>query len=114
MNSSLDIIKLGLAIKTKRGGNSLKQVEKEIGTVSSATLSRIENGFLPDVTTFIKVCKWLEMNVDSFVKTETDLEIEKETDEQKIVYQLRASKALKKDTVDAIVTMVKIAFETSK
>ena len=36
----------------------MRAVAKEIGT-SPATLSRIENGSLPDLGTFPKLCKWL-------------------------------------------------------
>lgn len=55
------MINLALSIKEKRGDRGLREVANEIG-ISHATLSRIENGKLPDIETFKKICEWL--NVD--------------------------------------------------
>lgn len=52
---------LGRKIAEKRGDQGLRTTAKEIG-VSSSTLSRIENGHLPDLETFKKICDWLEVN----------------------------------------------------
>jgi transcriptional regulator with XRE-family HTH domain len=52
---------LAFQIKEKRGDRGLREVANEIG-ISHATLSRIENGKLPDIETFKKICEWL--NVD--------------------------------------------------
>jgi len=49
---------LGPKLREKRGDRGIRDVAAEIGT-SPATLSRIERGFLPDLETFSKVCKWL-------------------------------------------------------
>lgn len=45
----------------KRGDRGIREVAIEIG-VSPATLSRVERGFLPDVETFGKVCRWLKVD----------------------------------------------------
>lgn len=45
----------------KRGTRGIREVADEI-QVSPSTLSRVERGFLPDLETFAKICKWL--NVD--------------------------------------------------
>lgn len=52
---------LGKLVVAKRGNRGLRDTAAEIG-VSHGTLSRIENGLLPDLETFRKVCLWL--NVD--------------------------------------------------
>ena len=39
----------------------IREAAKEIG-VSPATLSRVERGYLPDIETFSKICKWLNIN----------------------------------------------------
>jgi len=49
---------LGRKLREKRGARGIREVAKEIG-VSHATLSRVERGFLPDLETFSKICKWL-------------------------------------------------------
>ncbi len=67
MPSTLNVDLFASAIKTKRGTKGLRETATEIGDVSSATLSRIEQGNLPDVETFIKICKWLNVSTDTFI-----------------------------------------------
>jgi transcriptional regulator with XRE-family HTH domain len=47
---------------------NLRDAAREIGT-SSATLSRIERGRLPDIETFFKCCKWLKTSANKFNNT---------------------------------------------
>jgi transcriptional regulator with XRE-family HTH domain len=50
---------LATKIAAKRAGKSIRVVSKEIG-ISPATLSRVENGNVPDLETFRKICVWLK------------------------------------------------------
>lgn len=50
---------LGEAVKTKRGSEGIRAAAAQVG-ISPATLSRIENGHLPDLETFRRICAWLE------------------------------------------------------
>lgn len=111
MQSKLDSVKFSMAIKEKRGKIALRDIVKDIGDVSASTLSRVEQGNLPDVLTFIKICDWLQVSVDSFVLKEEQQEEMQYTEKDKIVYQLRSSKTLPPETVNAIVTMVNIAYD---
>ena len=52
------IEKLAERILQRRAGKGIREAANEVG-VSSATLSRIENGKIPDLETFGKVCAWL-------------------------------------------------------
>ena len=58
---------LQLMLKDKRGNKGLRAIAQEIGGVSFATLSRIEQGKIPDVDTFVKICKWLGVSTDTFI-----------------------------------------------
>ena len=49
---------LSVKVKLQRGNRGIREAAKEIG-ISAATLSRIEQGKQPDISTFGKVCKWL-------------------------------------------------------
>jgi transcriptional regulator with XRE-family HTH domain len=49
---------LGSLLLQKRGSMGIRAAAGEIG-ISSATLSRIEHGRLPDLDTLQKVCRWL-------------------------------------------------------
>ena len=52
---------LGTIVREKRGSRGLRAVANEIGT-SAPTLSRIESGKMPDLQTFGKLCRWLELD----------------------------------------------------
>lgn len=52
---------LGELVVDKRGEQGVRAAAKEIG-LSPATLSRVENGFLPDINNFRLICKWLEID----------------------------------------------------
>ena len=55
---SINIAELGKMVVARRGTLGVRAAAKEIG-ISPATLSRIENGHVPDLATFAKICKWL-------------------------------------------------------
>ena len=52
---------LGTIVREKRGGRGLRAAAADIGT-SAPTLSRIESGKMPDLHTFEKLCRWLELD----------------------------------------------------
>ena len=52
---------LGTIVREKRGSRGLRTVASEIGT-SAPTLSRIESGKMPDLQTFGKLCRWMELD----------------------------------------------------
>lgn len=57
---------LGTIVRDKRGGRGLRAVAAEIGT-SAPTLSRVEGGKMPDLQTFGKLCRWLEVDPASLL-----------------------------------------------
>jgi transcriptional regulator with XRE-family HTH domain len=68
MKQELDTEKLSKAIRTKRlveDKLTLRQAAKKT-TVSFATLSRMENHSVPEMTNLIKVCNWLKTPVSDF------------------------------------------------
>lgn len=58
MGAPMTLQTLGRKLLEKRGERGVRKVAAEIG-VSAATLSRVERGYLPDLETFRKVCRWL-------------------------------------------------------
>ncbi|MFT4060698.1 MAG: helix-turn-helix transcriptional regulator [Legionella sp.] len=113
MQSTLNTELLASMLKSRRGKKGLRDTAAEIGSISSATLSRIEQGNLPDVETFIRICKWLDVSTETFVTGES-LETKALSEKDKIVYQLRSSHELDPETINAMITMVDIAFTKSK
>lgn len=109
MESTLNSELLSSMVKTKRGKKGLRDTATEIGDISAATLSRIEQGKLPDVETFILICKWLDVSTDIFI-TGDKSRASKVSEKDLLVYQLRASRELDKDTIDMMVKMIDMAF----
>lgn len=66
---SLPIEELGRLIARKRGSRGIRSAADEAG-VSSSTMSRVENGHVPDLATFAKICRWLEVDPASFLGLE--------------------------------------------
>lgn len=52
---------LGQLVAGKRGKVGIRATAREID-ISPATLSRVENGQLPDLVNFTKICHWLEVD----------------------------------------------------
>lgn len=109
MASEIDIRELAKLIKSKRGRRGLREVAKELGDVSASTLSRIEQGKIPDLDTFMKLCKWLGVSADHFTK-DTDSKFVQESTAQVITAHLRADRALNPQTAEALVTMIEMAY----
>ena len=65
---------LGQMLQRKRGSMGVRAAAGEIG-ISAATLSRIENGRIPDLDTLKKVCAWLGIDPATYLggstKTQT-------------------------------------------
>lgn len=55
---SLDTSALAELVRERRGTQSLRQTAEEVG-VSFSTLTRVEGGAQPDLTSFTKICAWL-------------------------------------------------------
>ncbi len=52
---------LGRLAAERRGDLGVRAAAKAVG-ISAATLSRVERGYLPDLGTFQKICKWLDLD----------------------------------------------------
>lgn len=55
---SVAIDEFAQRIQERRAGKGIREAAKEVG-VSPSTLSRVENGKVPDLETFGKICHWL-------------------------------------------------------
>ena len=69
--SNLSLESLGQLVAEKRGKLGMRATAEKIG-ISPATLSRVENGHLPDLQNFRKICRWL--NVDPSILLGFELE----------------------------------------
>jgi len=93
----------------KRGKKSLRAISEEIGNVSFVTLSRVEQGKIPDLDTFIRICRWLNVPSDTFIIN--NMEIQNEiSSKDRVVSHLRAEKTLSKDTINMLIKMIDLAY----
>ena len=63
---SVRLEQIGALVREQRRARGVRQVADEIG-ISPATLSRVENGKQPDISTFEKLCRWLQMSPEEFL-----------------------------------------------
>jgi transcriptional regulator with XRE-family HTH domain len=107
---SINIQSLAQMIKSKTSDRGLRETAKEIGGISVSTLSRVENGNLPDMDTYMKLCKWLDVPFDFFA-SET---LPSDSNKNVVVANLRADKTLSPDMAEALIKMIDLAYANVK
>ena len=114
MNKSptLNSEKFAAAVRTRRGENGLRTAAKEIGSVSAPTLSRIEQGGVPDLDTFLRICQWLQETPSSFMAESPNLDTVNTP--RFIEAHLRADRILEPKVITAISRMVELAYTAAK
>lgn len=92
----LSIEEFGRLIAVKRAGRGVRAAAAEVG-ISAATLSRVENGNMPDLETFAKICRWLDRDPREFLGYESD-----RADRPSAVVHFRKKKTVAKETAVAL------------
>ena len=108
MASKIDSEKMATMIRSKRGKLGLRAAAQEIG-ISAPTLSRIEQGNLPDIDTYVKICEWLNVSTDFFTSSTTEF-----TSQEFVIASLRADKTLSPSTVESLVNFINLAYNQVK
>lgn len=62
---------LGALVRKKRGERKLRETARDI-SIGPATLMRVENGRIPDIETFGKLCNWLGIDPGTFLGFEPE------------------------------------------
>lgn len=112
MNNELDMELFAAYLKARRGDLGLRDAADQIGEISASTLSRIENGKIPDMDVFLRLCDWMGLPASTFLR-EPDLSRAGATPTV-IEAHLRADKELDESTAEAIAKMVKAAYELGR
>lgn len=85
---------LSVRIREKRGLRGMRDIAKEIG-ISPATLSRIETGKQPDIGTFSKLCRWLNIDPNTILGISSSDTGQNQTSNNQFIYaSFRADKEL--------------------
>jgi len=96
---------IGQLLRDRRGKGGIREVAREIG-ISPATLSRVENGKLPDLDTFSKVCKWLRIDPGEVLGCKSDVLSSSPTQDSVISAHLRADKNQSPEAAQALAEMI--------
>jgi transcriptional regulator with XRE-family HTH domain len=108
MSTTLNTTKLADMLRSKRGNKGLRAVADEIGKISAPTLSRIEQGKVPDVETFIVLCNWLQVPTDTFIITNNANTSYKD----QALAHLRADRELSPETINMLTRMIEFAYSS--
>jgi len=113
----VDFQRLAALLKAHRGTKGLRAVATEIGGVSASTLSRVEQGGVPDLETYLLLCRWLGVSSDDLSPLDPNRNVintasggEKPTPEL-VEAHFRAEKVLPPETIDALSNMIRQAYK---
>jgi transcriptional regulator with XRE-family HTH domain len=98
---ALTIGDFGRLLTAKRGTRGVRAAAAE-ADVSTATFSRVENGHMPDLQTFAKLCKWLGRDPREFLGMETD---EPKSPPRAVVH-FRKKKTVHMETANALAELI--------
>jgi DNA-binding Xre family transcriptional regulator len=111
----LSLSNLGTMVRKKRGNAKLRDTAQVIG-ISPATLMRVESGRIPDIETFGKICRWLEVDPGSFLgfKSETSVQRAQKAATLPLFVSahLRADQTPKSETVHSLAKMILLAAQS--
>lgn len=113
MAKALNTEYLAALIKTRRGNRGLREIAQEIGDISPSTLSRIENGKVPDMDTFLRICDWLQVSSEEFIKETDDSKDNEISTMDHIEGFLRADRELTPEMADALAKLMKSAYRAA-
>ena len=91
---------LGALVSKKRGALGIRATAAKIG-ISPATLSRIENGQLPDLENFSKICRWLKIDPATILGLGTNAD-----DPPVAAVHFRKERTMKLETARALAEMI--------
>lgn len=110
MKHQLDAAALATLVRTKRAGRGLREVAEEIGEISPATLSRVENEKAPDMTTFLRLCNWLQVPPAQLLADQNGAASMAPDRPQQIALLLRSDRQLDPATANALASLIEGAY----
>lgn len=101
--AKVTLLNLGTIVREKRGSLGLRAVAADTG-ISAPTLSRIEAGKMPDLQTFGKLCRWLEVDPASLLGISRQRQ---ESEQSKIATaHLKANREIARETASALANAI--------
>jgi transcriptional regulator with XRE-family HTH domain len=114
LSEIMDNHRLAARIIAKRGKRGLRAAASEVGGISASTLSRVEAGSVPDLDTFLRLCRWLEASPEEFTGGPVESQPREEAPRvEAIAAHLRADRTLDRETARALERMVRLAYDAA-
>lgn len=112
MDRSIDVSALYGALDSRRRAKELswRGLARKLG-LSPSIFTRLAQGKQPEFGSYLQMTKWLGVSTDAFVELERSPEAQAENTVEKIATYLRADKALKPESAQAIETIVRAAYD---
>jgi len=119
----LDIQSLARLARNKRGNKGLRAIAQEC-CISASTLSRVEREQVPDISSFIALCDWLELSPARLFKHSADQQQgERSPDDEfdeltlskadALALRVRADSRLDPATANVLAVLIKAAYKIS-
>ncbi len=105
MRTSNSLESLGSLVSEKRGKVGVRATAAAIG-ISPATLSRVENGHLPDLANFQKICQWLQIDPATVLNVDTE-----SMNRPLVAVHFRGSSTMAPATSSALAEMIQAAHD---
>jgi transcriptional regulator with XRE-family HTH domain len=106
----LDTHHLGALVKTKRGNRSLRDVAQDLEDISPSTLLRIEHEKMVDVETFLRICDWLQVAPQEFIKNTDEVREQEMTTPERLELVLRTDRTLSPESADALIALLNVTY----
>lgn len=113
MTHEIDVHELAAMVRQKRGNQGLRAAADDIGGVSASTLSRIEQGNLPDLDTYMKLCRWLGVSPERFMPEKSNAAETTLDTAELLSAHLRADRLLAPETAEALSQMIRLAYQAA-
>mgnify|MGYP005815124079 CR=1 FL=1 len=99
---TISIDQLGQLMLAKRGSRGVRAAAADVD-VSPATFSRVENGHMPDLETFVKICRWVDRDPGEFLGFQRPQSV---AEEQGAQVHLRKQKTASKETAESLGALI--------
>jgi transcriptional regulator with XRE-family HTH domain len=119
MQHEINVNALAEAIQRHREEKklSVRSAADQMDNVSASTLSRIERGSVPDLDTYMRLCRWLQLEPSHFAVQRVSIDSpqrESSLNMDDIIMHLRADKLLNTSTSEALITMIEVAYAAAR
>ena len=104
MEVTLETLGVNLAQIRGNKGIGIREAAKEIG-ISPTTLTRIENGNIPDLQTFKKVCDWIGADPGSVIGSNSS----NNNNVPQVAVHFRKNQTMAPDVAKALADMILLA-----